>query len=99
MDVDRMAIGRLSEAEAEEYKRKGLCFYCKERGHMKNKCPKLAKKQAKEPAKVQAVKAEETNDVVLPPSGNAARIAAVRRIMEGAGEEEKTEVLKDMMDF
>ena len=94
MDVDRVktaTIGRLSPAELEEYKKKGLCFYCKEQGHMKNKCPKWLKKQTK----VQAVATqpkEEKHVATAVTSGASARVAAIRKIMEGAGEEEKEKV-------
>ena len=102
MDVDRVKVGALTKAEVEEYRRKGLCFYCKEQGHMKNQCPKRSKKQSKEPAKVQTVSAQTTeqSQSPLPQSGNAARIAAMRKIMEEAGEDERTEMLENIMkDF
>ena len=102
MDVDRVKVGALTKAEVEEYRRKGLCFYCKEQGHMKNQCPKRSKKQSKEPTKVQAVSAQNTeqSQSPLPQSSNAARIAAMRKIMEEAGEDERSEMLENIMkDF
>jgi hypothetical protein len=40
MDVDTMEINSLTKDEKDKYMRKGLCFYCKETGHVSRNCPK-----------------------------------------------------------
>ena len=63
---------------------------------MKNKCPKWLKKQTK----VQAVTTqpkEEEHVAITVPLGASARVVAIRKIIEGAGEEEKEKVLEDIL--
>jgi hypothetical protein len=40
MDMDTMEINSLTKEEKYKYMKKGLCFYCKETGHISCNCPK-----------------------------------------------------------
>jgi hypothetical protein len=40
MDIDAMEINSLTKDEKDEYRKKGLCFYCKGTGHVSCNCPK-----------------------------------------------------------
>ena len=40
MDIDVIKIGKLMAEEHKKCMEKGLCFRCREPGHMSSKCPK-----------------------------------------------------------
>ena len=40
MDVDVIKVGKLTAEEHKKCMEKGLCFCCRQPGHMSSKCPK-----------------------------------------------------------
>ena len=43
MDVDVIKVGKLTTEECKKCIEKGLCFHCRELGHLSTKCPNYKK--------------------------------------------------------
>lgn len=101
MDLSQVKIAKLTPAERLRCIREGRCFYCRELGHMTDKCPAKNRKGATTTTRVAAVKEEKKLETAKPPAVKApmtvsARVAAIRTAMEGAADEDMDTVLEEL---
>ena len=97
MDVDRVSVGKLTQQEREECRRKGLCFYCRKQGHMATQCPEKGQKQTRTRATITEVALVTPTPVATPLKGASSRVAAIKALMDEVPESEKDEVFEGLM--
>jgi hypothetical protein len=101
MDLSQVKIAKLTPAKRLRCIREGCCFYCRELGHMMDKCPAKNRKGATTTTWVAAVKEEKKPEMSKPPVAKApitvsVRVAAIRAAMEGAADEDMNTVLEEL---
>jgi hypothetical protein len=101
MDLSQVKIAKLTLAERLRCIREGCCFYCRELGHMTDKCPAKNRKGATTTTWVATVKEEKKPERAKPPVAKApmtvsACVAAIRVAMEGAADKDMDTVLEEL---
>ena len=93
MDVDnvKVSIKKLTANEKGKCRKEGLCFYCRKQGHIADKCPEKGQKK-----NVWATAVTPTT-TATPLTTVAAKVAAIKNIMDGVDEDDKEEVIEGLM--
>ena len=103
MDIDAARVPKDPKKAAEEAhcRKEGLCYKCKEKGHIINKCPKWPTDHKGKPPPYQPKARATTTPTVIeegPPIENANNLKDLARTIHTLNDQKTEELFKLIMD-